>query len=228
VPPGSEGSKRFHYALSSHSLQELRMASASRVLLPNSSTSLGMAGSYYSFQSQPPVDAMVQHKETLSYNRLGLSFIADMYGGFSRNGELIRLNGAVGQVEVSPRHEQRISTLRVALTLPLVFTWLDAALAGETHTQGLFSTDVDRVYGMAKRGRVLSLTPRLTGEWQVYTWGQAELKIGAKASQSLFLWNDVANTNGTPAHQPPGSKQQSEYPPLANGFLGELSMALDF
>ncbi len=236
VPPGSEGSKRFHYALSSHTLQELRMESHRHEWIPKVSSSVGLAGSYFSLQSEPSQSAIDQHKETLSYNRLGLSFIADMYGGFSRSGELIGLNGKIEQLELVTHHELHLSTLRLLLDLPIILTYMDASMHGETHTQGLFTTSVDRVYDFGKTGRILSLTPRLKGEWQVGTLGQGKLKMGAKASQAIFLWNDVENRPGTSSNpakpsDPPkatASTSTADYPPLSNGFLGEISMALDF
>jgi hypothetical protein len=238
IPPGSSGSKRFHYALTSTSLHEMRIASTRRDFYSNSSTSMEIAGNWNSFNSTPPDEAINQHKETLSYNRLGLSFIADVYGGFARSAELVTIQGEMRQLELTPRHEQRLPWLRLELSAPMSLTWFDFSLDGESRTQELFATHVDRTYVYGRTGRILSVTPRLTVDGNLPPWGSAKLKLKAKVGQTLLLWNDITNTYPSPSAPPGGpgnggpsvsvSPREAVYPAWANGFLGELTVALDY
>lgn len=232
IPPGSEGSKRFHYGFIQTSFQELRAESAPYFLLPHSSSSMGLAASEYTLHSTPSPEAFSNHKETLSYNRLGLSFIADVYGGFSRSGELIRMDGSVRQLEWKLKHIQWISSLCLEFSAPLILSLADFDLKGETRTHGPFSTQIDRTYRFGKIGSILSVTPRLTGEWDLDTWGEGKLKLGGKVAQVLFLWSDLADKQGTSSKGggigegalDPGST----YPIFENGFFGELSLTLEY
>ena len=240
IPPGSEGSKRFHYALIQTSFQELRAESTPYSLLPHSASSMELAASEYTLHSTPSPQAFSNHKETLSYNRLGLSFIADVYGGFSRSGELIRMDGSLRQLELMPKHIHRISCLRFELAVPVVLSFIDFNFIGETHTEGPFSTQIDRTYQFGKTGSILSVTPRLTGEWDLAIWGERKIKLEGKVAQVLFLWSEIVDKPGTSSSAagngsglgsgkgPGGLDRVSNYPIFENGFFGALSLTLDY
>ncbi len=244
VPPGSEGTKRFHYALTGTSLQEARFESRTWSLLRQGLSSLSLGGNSLTLRSSPPADAIDERKETLSYNRLGLSYIADIYGGFSRNGELVTTRGSLRQIEGTARHIQEFRGWRMDLALPMALSWIDFDLDGQTVDQGVFSTTVDRTYAYGRSGRILSVTPRLSVEWATPLWGNGILKLGGKVSQFLLMWDDVRNNRvaaNDPTKKPtdpstypggipsPGTPVvRPTFPAGSNGFLGQLTCALDF
>lgn len=107
IPPGSEGLKRWHYARH-HAVQWEAGADVGRDLPPGNSggtvshmrwdwgwSADGVRRSL-EWRADPPPDALDSRRETLSYNRLGLSFIANLYGGLYKVSELVTADGTAG------------------------------------------------------------------------------------------------------------------------------------
>ena len=233
IPPGSEGTKRFHYARN-HGRDFA--AGLGRDPAPPVGglfgwlsgrepygLSLGAEVRDYAWTSTPSSDALDARSETLSYNRLGLSFIANLYGGLFKESELVS-----GSIRASAWEAHggwrfgiplpsalggRSRPLSAAAGVSLYRTDFRMEWEGRSLSQRLLSVDTSAAYGSERNGRLIGATPRLEAEWN-----QGRFRIGVSASQviPLIFETDAPESGG----RGPGSR----YPPFRNGFTAALRL----
>lgn len=229
-PLNSKGSKRFHYALTQSTAQKFFVQSPTWKLFSESFFTAAVSFESLDFLSEPPQFAIDERKETLSYNRLGLSFIADIYGGFSRNAELLHLNGKLNSWEPSLKFQQNIlftknKWAKIELRIPTSLTSIDFDLADTSESKGLFKTEVNHVYQYRRQGFFLSGTPTMNVSLNCKSLYLGQLKIEGEVSQLVFLWNNIRSPQENPSTNKNGA--MNNYSLFANGFFGSLKFSLD-
>ena len=201
IPPGSEGLKRFHYARNHGQLLEIgagrepagtESEASNASFAPNapwdrgvSGLSLGAAYRDYAWTSTPSPDALDAHNETLSYNRLGLSFIANLYGGLFKESEIISGSFHAGTWEVHGGWSGRLP-------------WLSpAGSEGATGSGSGFGSGTGSGIGAGGRGRFGAW--RGTGALSLYRTDFRLRWEGHSLSQRVFSVDTSAAYGGGPS-----------------------------
>lgn len=237
IPQGSEGAKRFHYARNHvrDFAAGVGRGPARRAggtpggpkggAFGREPYGLGVGAEFrdYAWKSSPSPDALEARSETLSYNRLGLSFIANLYGGLFKESEL--LSGSMRAsaweahggwrfgIPVPAALGGRSRPLSAAAGLSLYRTGFRLEWEGRSVSQRLLSVDTSAAYGSARSGRLIGATPRLEA-----VWNHGVFRIGAYASQVVPL---SLETDGPGSG---GMGSDTRYPPFRNGFTAALRL----
>lgn len=232
IPPGSEGVKRFHYARNHAVLFELGGQGGTEIpdemdgRGPGPSHGLGWrAGGLYrrlEWKSDAPDNALDERRETLSYNRLGLSFIANLYGGLYKLSELIRGDVSLGLLEANGAGTLHYGPATVEMGIALWRAGIEAEVSGETLSQRLVVVDTSASFRHRYGGQVLGATPRLRAALSFRF-----LRLEAEAAQALPLWSDVRRLDG-PGGGGSSNGDQASYAPFRNGFEARARLAAGF
>jgi hypothetical protein len=232
IPPGSDGVKRFHYARN-HG-QDFSAGVGRDPARPGPAgrepdgLSLGTEVRDYAWKSTPSPDALDARSETLSYNRLGLSFIANLYGGLFKESELVsgsfrasawEVHGAWRfGIPVPSALGGRNRPLSASAGLSLYRTDFHLDWEGHSLSQRLLSVDTSAAYGSQRRGRLIGATPRLAADWT-----QGRFRMGLTVSQVVPLWLE---THGPGSDEGEGAAAAAEtrYPVFRNGFTAALRL----
>lgn len=214
IPPGSGGLKRFHYAYN-HATDWTLGAGAAR-------GPWHLSGDYrrLDWGSEPPPDAFDSRRETLSFNRLGLSFIANLYGGLYKVSELVDARAFLGVAEADAEWDKRFGPFAAAAGLSLYrgdFTW-DAR--GSTLSQRFVALDTAEDFHRKLAGYVLGAAPRLRAALDFHF-----VSLEIEMAQTLPFIVRMEDETGAPA-QPSASR--AERPALRNGFLARAGLRLRF
>jgi hypothetical protein len=216
IPPGSEGLKRYHFARSHDQAWE---AGAGRLPAEGETGGLRMGLSYrdYAWKSAPAPDALDAREETLSYNRLGLSFIANLYGGLYKAAEIIGgdfHSGAwVAESEWRGRARTRAGDLEMTAGLSGFRTDFRFRVDGRTLTQRFLAVDTSAVYGPDLRGYLAGVTPEIRLRWSL-----GRLRLEAGAAQLVPVSVSMENRRTSAALHPASA---TEYPWFRNGFSAQ-------
>ncbi len=153
IHPVSGGLKRFHYAKLHPLWSDAGLGLSFPRLGACDSSGMQVGTTYAHVQSRPSREALALNRETLSYNRLGLSLFAAVFGGLSSQSELVDLDARLRQAHV--RGSARITAGRVRGSVRALMT------ASE------FSLDLHRVTEEQFFG-----IPRIIGEdqWNFSGW----------------------------------------------------------
>jgi hypothetical protein len=221
IPPGSEGVKRFHFARNHALLWELgaegRRGGGSR--------SARVAALYRSlaWDSDPPRDALDSRRETLSYNRLGLSFIANLYGGLFKMSELIEGRLRAGAAELDASGTMRVGPFRAGAGLSLWRMGLDFRVNGATVEQKFIALDTSDTFHFAYSGWIAGASPRLSA---ALDFGQVSLE--AEAAQALPLFSDLRREGDSGESKPAGDASGSDFAWGRNGFTAAARLRAGF
>lgn len=223
IPPGSNGLKRFHFARNHAQAWE---AGAGRQPRDPETGGLRLGFSYrdYGWKSTPSKDALDARDETLSYNRLGLSFIANFYGGLYKAAEIIGgefHSGAwVAETEWRVLARTPAGGLEMTAGLSGFRTGFRLQVDGRTLTQRFLGVDTSAVYGPDLRGYLAGVTPELNLRWNL-----GRLRVEAGAAQIVPVSVSIENPR-EPAAAP--SVSSTRYPLFHNGFSAHLGIAAGY
>lgn len=228
IPAGSEGVKRFHFARNHGTLRELGAA----VFLPVSVAADGPTAGSWAWRlgalyrgldgtSRPPEDALDSRRETLSYNRLGVSFIANLYGGLFKMSELIQGEAALGTAEVFGGGEGRWGLLRAGADLSAWRAGLMAEASGRTLEQKLLAVDTSDTFRIRYQGWVAGLTPRLTAALRL-----PYITVEAEAAQALPIFSDIRREGAAGSAR--AEVDESRYALGRNGFAARARLVAGF
>ena len=221
LPSGSEGYKRFHYALghgySHHAGWE--MGSGKDSPEPWGWT-LGLTHRFYRYRNVPLAEAWQDRKETLSYNRLESSFLADVYGGFHNSSEMATMQVDLQHLALRPTLTLgKDAGIFLEAGLPLAWIYLKAGFRDSTVTRDLVASRTERAYAWESRGPMLLATPSLG-----FGLRRGPLSASARAAHAFVAWNGLRSPG-----DPSGRKgEASSFPFLGNGALLEAQAGLDF
>lgn len=219
IPPGSDGLKRFHYARNHAQSWE---AGGERLPAEGETGGLrlGLAYRDYAWKSTPSADALDARDETLSYNRLGLSFIANLYGGLYKAAEIIggtfEAGAWVADLEWRGRAETRMGGLEAVAGLTGFRTGFRLDVAGNTLSQKFLTVDTSAAYGPHIRGYLAGVTPELRLKW---SWRRLGLEAGA--AQIVPVAVSIEQPGKKPPLHPGAA---TSYPLFHNGFTAHLSL----
>lgn len=232
IPPGSEGVKRFHYARNHAVLFELGGQGGTEIpdemdrVLPEAAGGFAWrAGGLYrrlEWSSNPPDEALDSRRETLSYNRLGLSFIANLYGGLYKLSEVVRGDVSLGLLEANGAGIWRLGPATAEAGLALWRARVDAEVSGETLSQRLVVVDTSAAFRKRYGGQVLGATPRLMAALDFRS-----LRLEAEAAQALPLWSDVGSLDG-PGGEGGAGADRSRHALFRNGFEAHARLVAGF
>lgn len=249
IPEGSEGLKRFHHARNHAVLWELGGEAGSAAAMdplgggreaekasrdgggnPDGGSRKGgtwgwRAGATYrrlAWESHPPDDALASRRETLSYNRLGLSFVANLYGGLYKLSELIDGRIAAGLWEA--RGAVRLVRGPVAAEPGLSLFRTDFAVRAEGRTlnQRLIVIDTAGSFRAAYGGYLAGVTPGLRLSLDL---GRARLT--GEAAQALPFLAEVRREGGTGGGGG-AARDEARYPAFRNGFAARVELLAGF
>jgi hypothetical protein len=221
VPPGSEGVKRYHFARN-HALRWELGAEAGSAVGRDLGWRLGGAYSRWSWTSDPPDDALDSRRETLSYNRLGLSFIANLYGGLFKLSEMVSGEAVAGIAGLDGGWRGRLGPLEGGAGLSLYRTGFDFEVRGHTLSQRLIVVDTSDAFRNSWRGWLVGATPRF---FAAADFGFARLE--AEAAQALPLHVEVRRQDGK-GNRSAGDGNGARYRLLRNGFAARARLVAGF
>jgi hypothetical protein len=240
IPPGSEGAKRFHYARNhgrdfaagvgrdpAPALKAFKGFQGPAGREPDG-LSLGAEVRDYVWKSAPSPDALDARSETLSYNRLGLSFIANLYGGLFKESEIVsgsfrasawEAHGAWRfGIPIPSALGGRNRPLSASAGVSIYHTDFRLDWEGRSLSQRLFTVDTSAAYGSARRGHLIGATPRLQADWI-----QGRFRAGLAVSQVLPLRFKTRGA-GADAGEDAGGPAETRYPAFRNGFTAALRL----
>lgn len=241
IPPGSEGAKRFHYARNhgrdfaagvgrdpaSGALMPLRSQKGPAGREPDG-LSLGAEVRDYAWKSEPSPDALDARSETLSYNRLGLSFIANLYGGLFKESELVSGSFRASAWEahggwrfgipIPSALGGRHRPLSASAAVSIYRTDFRLDWEGRSLSQRLLTVDTSAAYGSERRGYLIGATPRLQADWI-----QGRFRLGLAVSQVVPLRFKTRGA-GADAGEDGGGAAETRYPVFRNGFTAALRL----
>jgi len=219
IPPGSDGLKRFHYAANHAQSWE-----AGGERLPGEGETgglrLGLAYRDYAWKSTPSADALDARNETLSYNRLGLSFIANLYGGLYKAAEIIggefHAGAWAANMEWRGRVPIGVGSLEAVAGLTGYRTGFRLDVDGHTLSQKFLTVDTSAAYGPHLRGYLAGVTPELRMRW---SWRRLGLEAGA--AQIVPVTVSVERLGQAPPLHPHSA---TSYPLFHNGFSAHVAL----
>ncbi|MDB5105631.1 MAG: hypothetical protein JWP91_3320 [Fibrobacteres bacterium] len=228
MPPGSEGLKRFHYARNHGESWE-----AGAAWSPGKAAGLDLGGAYrdYAWTSTPSADALDSRNETLSYNRLGLSFIANVYGGLFKAAEIVSGSFHAGAWEAHGDWAGRLAGRPAGAaatgwgglsgTAGLSLYRADFRLRTEGHslTQRVFSVDTSAAYGRDVRGFLIGATPRLGAAWTL-----GRFRFGLSVSQIVPMVFRLERDPNAGGETSGAAEERGEYPLFRNGFSAQAGL----
>jgi hypothetical protein len=221
IPPGSEGVKRYHFARN-HAVRWEAGAEAGPAVHRRLGWRTGAAYRRLSWSSEPPDDALESRRETLSYNRLGLSFIANLYGGLFKLSEMVSGEATAGIAELDGDWRGRLGPVEAGAGLSLYRTGFDLEVRGHSLAQRLIVVDTSGAFRKAWRGWLVGATPRLFAAADL---GFARLE--AEAAQALPLHVEVRrlDENGS---RGVGDDEGARYRLFRNGFAARARLVAGF
>lgn len=233
IPPGSEGLKRFHFARNHAVLWEAGLEAGPGAEARDPGTGrdrdppprgwrLGGLYRRLTWNSRPPEDALFSRRETLSYNRLGLSFIANLYGGLYKMSELVEGRVRADLAELDGSGSWRLGPFAGRAGLSLYRTGFQVRAAGVSLTQSLLATDTSDTFRTEYRGYLLGATPRLRIGLEL-----GPLSLEAEAAQALPLVVEIREP-GTAAGEGIGGEDGARYAPFRNGFAARARLVAGF
>ncbi len=229
IPPGSEGLKRFHYARNhaetwGASLGRDPLAGASRLTAAtpaDARTGLYLGAGYrdYAWTSRPFPGSLEARNETLSYNRLGLSFLANLYGGLLKESEIISGSLHAGSWEVHGDWSAGARAWSGSAGLSAYRTDFRLQYDGHSLSQRLFSIDTSAGYGGSPSGHLIGVTPRLGA-----AWSRGRFRAEIAASQVVPLVVAIDGPDGSSASQGGSDGSPASYPWFRNGFAAQAGI----
>lgn len=234
LPPGSDGVKRFHFARNHSTLWELGSEAGPR------SWRLGSLYRRMTWSSDPPEDALDTRRETLSYNRLGLSFIANLYGGLYKMSELRHGRAKLGLWELNGRGSGSLGPFFGEAGLSLYRTGFEAEAIGHSLSQRIVVIDTTYSFRRKYRGYLLGATPRLLAGLE-----SGFLRLEIEAAQAFPAFVEVRKEvqefregvevvgggggggNGGGGVEPSG-QEAPEYSLFRNGFSARVRLVAGF
>lgn len=221
IPPGSEGVKRYHFARN-HAVRWEAGAEAGPAIHRRMGWRVGGAYRRLSWTSDAPDDALESRRETLSYNRLGLSFIANLYGGLFKLSEMISGEAEAGIAELDGDWRGRLGPLEGGAGLSLYRTDFDLEARGHSLTQRLIVVDTSGTFHRTWRGWLVGAAPRL---YAAADFGFARLE--AEAAQSLPLHVEVRREDES-GSRGVGDGDGARYRLFRNGFAARARLVAGF
>ncbi len=234
VHPESQGVKRFHYAYS-HAYQiDGGWRSAAWKWAGGAQSRVEATARYARFQSDPHPDGFAERKESLSYNRLGLSFIADIYGGFYQSAEFVTAYFRIPTLGIAMKHAFRRDPFTLWLDLPVFLSKIDLEWKKETMTQTIFVVNTEQSHSFRLAGETLVATPRLG-----LAFRHGGLLLSGRLAQTLLLWDSLATLGQDQPESIDGEtgeigqtgetgERSGKYPLGSNGLSVEFSASFDF
>lgn len=248
IPEGSEGLKRFHHARNHAVLWDLGGEAGTRAAMEAvpggpargkaSGAGAGVragekgggrnwgwrAGATYrrlAWESHPPEDALDSRRETLSYNRLGLSFVANLYGGLYKLSELIdgRIAADLWEVRAAGRLAWGPAVAEPGLSL--FRTGFAVRAEGRTVNQRVIVIDTAGSFRSVREGHLAGVTPRLRVSWDL---GRARLE--GEAARTLPVLVEIRGPGGSDGGD--GGADEARYRPFRNGFTARLELVAGF
>jgi hypothetical protein len=170
------------------------------------------------WRTDPPTDALDSRRETLSYNRLGLSFIANLYGGLYKVSELVTADGTAGIWEGHGALAGRLGPLEAEAGLSLFRTAFAVDAVGRTVSQRLVVLDTAEAFRASWRGHILGATPRLRVSLSLFPGGpgRPSARLEAEAAQAIPLDMEARRTDAEGGGGGEGAK--TRLPLFRNGF----------
>ncbi len=216
IPPGSDGLKRFHYARNHAQSWQI----GGENIWNKYGLSTGISYRDYGWKSTPSQDALDSRNETLSYNRLGLSFIANLYGGFFKAAELIAAdfiaNAWVADMEWRSVMPTRLGNFESRLGLSSFRSEFKFDVNGHTLSQRFISIDTSAVYGPHIQGSIIGVTPELSLQW-----GKGRMRLEAGVAQIIPLVVSIERSGKSTSQT---SQSATNYPIFHNGFSCHLNL----
>jgi hypothetical protein len=218
IPPGSEGLKRFHFARN-HAEVYGAGGDARR-----GSWTLGGNYRRLDWESDPPPDAFDARRETLSFNRLGLSFIANLYGGLYKVSELVDASARMDLAEARGEWDGRLGPLAWAAGLSLYRAGFSWEARGINLSQRFISLDTAEDFHRSLGGYVLGAAPRLRAS---LSFRRASLEI--EAAQTVPITVEVEDGRaGNESEDGSEAGAAPERPALRNGFRAQATLRAGF
>ena len=225
IPPGSEGLKRFHFARNHGELWEAGGEWGPAGRGPDrpgwggegGGWTLGALRRSYAWNSDPPPDALDSRRETLSYNRLGLSFIANIYGGLDKVSELVAARVDAGVWEGYGEWKLASRRGEIGLGLSVFRTDFTLGLDGRTMSQRIIIIDTSKTYAREWNGYFLGATPRLTAALRLGAW-RAEAEVAQVLPARVSVHETPEGAGGA------GGGSGPDYPAFRNGFSARFRL----
>lgn len=221
IPPGSEGVKRFHFARN----HALRWELGGEGFQEGPRLAWHASGRYrrLDWDSHPPEDALESRRETLSYNRLGLSFIANLYGGLFKMSELMEGRLRSGTAELDGSGTLRFGPVKAGAGVALWRAGLDLRAEGRTLEQRFLAVDTAEAFRLRYRGAVWGATPRLSA-----TLRHRHLVLEAEMAQALPVWVDIRREGAAGGSRPAGTGDGDVFAFGRNGFAARLRLTAGY
>ncbi len=195
IPPGSEGAKRFHYARLLSSRLEGRIGRCQN--FSNWSGEINLNGFDYALKSKPAMDALDNRLETLNFNRLGLSFLSDVFGGLYRQGELMTLDLQVRRLSLSFAAQKSIKNFTLRLDAPISATLFHSNLQQQEVAKKIFLLDSGKVKTFLREGNIMATAPKLHILWTLKSF-----VLALSCSQALPFYVDIYDPRITSSPTP--------------------------
>ncbi len=223
IQPESQGRKRFHYAFNHGYRVDAGWRSAVWNWAAQANSRWGLLAGYGRFNSAPDESAFAERKESLSYNRLGLSYIADVWGGFYQSAEFMEVSLRMPMVGLETRHVLHLDGLHLSFDLPIYFSHIDLEFYNETRTQLIFAVRREREFSYGLTGFIAVATPRLGISFRHHG-----LTLSARVAQTLPVWDNLENGGSDKGQSDPGKAVGGKFPFGANGLLAEIAFGYEF
>jgi hypothetical protein len=208
--------KRFHYARNHAFLWELGADAATA-----RGWRAGATWRRLDWESRPSPDALEARSETLSYNRLGLSFIGNLYGGLFKLSELMEGGLEADLWEARGSWALRRGPFGAEAGLSLFRTGFDLRAEGRTLSQRVLAVDTARSFLLSYRGYLLGVTPRLRS---VLDFGV--LRLEAEAAQAVPVRVSAERRGGDGGGAV--EAEAAEMPAFRNAFEARLRLIAGF
>lgn len=218
IPPGTDGLKRFHYAKNHAILWQL----GAENIWQKYGITAGIFYRDYSWNSRPSENALTIRNETLSYNRLGLSFIANLYGGFFKESELISGDFSSGSWIAQTNWQKNFSThwgfWETKIQISGFRSSFNLDVEGKTISQKFLSVDTSASYGPHTKGFFTGVTP----QFQV-KWGLGKFSVETGVAQIIPIQISTEGSKGN-SSSPSEPHTNSKNPLFQNGFSCHLNL----